>query len=277
MRPGGDATLTELPGPGRLATDGGRIVSNVSASEEPVLFLAIDHRNSVEKNLYKLTSPDPDTEATEVRITVDKLLVYEALLDAVPQLPEGVRAGIRSTRNTAPRSRELAGRAKDEVSLAMPVEASGKEWLEFAYGDDWVRHAEFFATDYPKVLVRDNPGFEPEQRAQQAGRLAEISKWATATGRRLLIELIVPATPAEDQAAGSERRYDDRQRPADTVAAIEYLQDRGVDPAIWKVEGLDQRDDVVKIVETARRGGRRPTASCSGGTRRKRTSIAGSA
>ncbi len=69
-------------------------MSKVSASEDPVLFLAIDHRSSVEKNLYKLRSPDPDTEATEARITADKLLVYEALLDAVPQLPKGVRAGI---------------------------------------------------------------------------------------------------------------------------------------------------------------------------------------
>lgn len=231
-------------------------MSNVSAPEDPVLFLAIDHRNSVEKNLYKLTSPDPDTEATKARITADKLLVYQALLDAVPQLPAHVRAGILIDEEYGASVAELAGRAKDEVSLAMPIEASGHDWLEFAYGDDWVRHAEFFPTDYPKVLVRDNPGFDPEQRAQQASRLAEISKWATAGGRSLLIELIVPATTAENQAAGSERHYDDGQRPADTVAAIEYLQDKGVDPAIWKVEGLDRPDDAVKIVETAQRGGR---------------------
>jgi 5-dehydro-2-deoxygluconokinase len=41
------------------------------------------------------------------------------------------------------------------------------------------------------------------------------------------------------------------------VAVIEYLQDKGVDPAIWKVEGLDEHDDAVKILETARRGGRK--------------------
>jgi 5-dehydro-2-deoxygluconokinase len=235
-------------------------VSKVNASEDPVLFLAIDHRNSVERDLYKLGSPDPDTEATEARITADKLLVYQALLDAVPQLPKGVRAGILIDEEYGASVAELAGRAKDGVSLAMPIEASGQDWLEFAYGDDWVRHAEFFSTDFSKVLVRDNPGFDPEQRAQQAGRLAEISKWAPASGRSLLIELIVPATSAENRASGSERRFDDAQRPADTVAAIEYLQDRGVDPAIWKVEGLDHHDDAVKIVETARRGGR--TAHC---------------
>ena len=238
------------------------MVSKVSASEDPILILAIDHRNSVERDLYKLGSPSPDTEATEARITADKLLVYQALLDAVPELPKAVRPGILIDEKYGASVAELAARAKDEagVALAMPIEASGKDWLEFAYGDDWVRHAEFFPTDYSKVLVRDNPGFDPAQRTQQASRLAEVSKWATATGRSLLIELIVPATPSENQVAGSEEQFDDGQRPADTVAVIEYLQDKGVDPAIWKVEGLDEHDNAVKIVETAQRGGR--TARC---------------
>ncbi len=135
-------------------------MSKVSASEDPILFLAIDHRNSVERDLYKLGSPGPDTEAaeaTEARITADKLLVYQALLDAVPQLPKGVRPGILIDEEYGASVAELAGRAKDVVSLAMPIEASGKDWLEFAYGDDWVRHAEFFPTDYSKVLGARQP------------------------------------------------------------------------------------------------------------------------
>jgi myo-inositol catabolism protein IolC len=37
---------------------------------------------------------------------------------------------------------------------------------------------------------------------------------------------------------------------------MQYLQDRGVDPAIWKVEGLDRHDDAVAVAATAQRGGR---------------------
>jgi hypothetical protein len=40
----------------------------------------------------------------------------------------------------------------------MPLEASGREWFDFAYGDDWQRHAGLFATGQVKVLVRDNRG-----------------------------------------------------------------------------------------------------------------------
>ena len=36
----------------------------------------------------------------------------------------------------------------------------------------------------------------------------------------------------------------------------EALQAAGVEPDIWKVEGLDRQEDAVKVVEVARRGGR---------------------
>ena len=55
---------------------------------------------------------------------------------------------------------------------------------------------------------------------------------------------------------GDQVRYDGELRPGHTVAAIEYLQDHGVDPAIWKVEGLNRHEDAEKIVDTAKRDGR---------------------
>jgi myo-inositol catabolism protein IolC len=40
------------------------------------------------------------------------------------------------------------------------------------------------------------------------------------------------------------------------VRAIRELQEAGVEPDIWKIEGLDHREDCVQVVETARRDGR---------------------
>jgi len=37
---------------------------------------------------------------------------------------------------------------------------------------------------------------------------------------------------------------------------IEELQDAQVDPDVWKIEGLDRREDCLKMVAAARRGGR---------------------
>jgi 5-dehydro-2-deoxygluconokinase len=37
---------------------------------------------------------------------------------------------------------------------------------------------------------------------------------------------------------------------------IQQLQDAGVEPDVWKIEGLDRREDCEKIVAVARQGGR---------------------
>jgi 5-dehydro-2-deoxygluconokinase len=40
------------------------------------------------------------------------------------------------------------------------------------------------------------------------------------------------------------------------VETIAELQDAGVEPDVWKIEGLDSRKDCEKVVAAARRGGR---------------------
>jgi 5-dehydro-2-deoxygluconokinase len=40
------------------------------------------------------------------------------------------------------------------------------------------------------------------------------------------------------------------------VQAIHELQDAGVEADVWKIEGLDRREDCVKVVAAARRNGR---------------------
>jgi myo-inositol catabolism protein IolC len=220
-----------------------------------LLILAVDHRASLERDLYGLTAPPSPAQAT--RISVDKLLVYQALLDAVAQLPAGIQPGVLIDEHYGASVAELASHSSGAVSLCMPIEASGNDWFEFAYGQDWQRHAEFFAADHAKVLVRDNPGLDPALREQQAERLAAVSAWAAAVGRSLIVELLVPATSADkDVTEGGADRYDDELRPGYTLKVMEYLQDHGVDPAIWKVEGLDRHDDAVAVAATAQRGGR---------------------
>jgi hypothetical protein len=57
----------------------------VSPASRPLLMLAADHRSSLERDLYGLTAaPTPEQAAW---ISADKMLIYQALLDAVPELP----------------------------------------------------------------------------------------------------------------------------------------------------------------------------------------------
>ncbi|WP_405795733.1 2-deoxy-5-keto-D-gluconate 6-phosphate aldolase domain-containing protein [Streptomyces sp. NBC_01506] len=224
-----------------------------------LLILAADHRNSLETGLYGLTGPPSPAQAA--RICADKLLIYQALLDAAEKLPASAQPGILIDEQYGADAIELAGRSGGAVNLSVPIEASGSEWFEFAYGDQWRRHAEFFPADHAKVLVRDNPGFDPGDRARQAEDLAEVSSWATDAGRPLILELLVPASESDKRAVGDDTaRYDAEIRPGLTVAVIEYLQDHGVEPAIWKIEGLERHEDTVAVLAAAQRDGR--TARC---------------
>ena len=223
-------------------------------TEPLLLILAMDQRDSIEQKLYDLSSaPSPEESAS---IAANKLLVFRGLLDAVAALPDGVKPGFLVDEQYGASPAVLAA-ADDRISLAMPLEASGQEWFDFAYGHDWREHATFFRADHPKVLIRDNPGLDETQRAEQAAKVAGIASWARLEGKDFIVELLVPAT--EDDLAtvdGDTGRYDREVRPALTVQAMEYLQDHGVEPAIWKIEGLDAREDAERIAATARRGGR---------------------
>jgi myo-inositol catabolism protein IolC len=160
------------------------------AQNRVLLILAADDRDSLERDLYRLTAPP--TPAQAARISADKLLIYQALLDAAAQLPADIEPGVLIDEKYGASVAELAACSGGAISLCMPVETSGREWFDFAY-DDWQRHAGFFAAGYAKVLVRDNPGLDPALREQQTRRLAQVSAWAAEAGRSLILELLVPA------------------------------------------------------------------------------------
>lgn len=223
-------------------------------TEPLLLILAMDQRDSIEQKLYDLDAAPTAEESAS--IAANKLLVYRGLLDAVPGLPEGVKPGFLVDEQYGASPAVLAA-ADERIGLAMPLEASGREWFDFAFGHDWREHAAFFGAGHPKVLIRDNPAFDEEQRAEQAAKLALISSWAHLEGRGFIVELLVPATDDDlAQVDGDADRYDREVRPGLTVQAIEYLQDHGVEPAIWKIEGLAAREDAERIAATARRDGR---------------------
>ena len=77
-----------------------------------------------------------------------------------------------------------------------------------------------------------------------------------------MFELVVPAEPGQleqfqaDPKAYDPKAYDLELRPALMVRTLHELQEAGVEPDIWKVEGLDRREDCVNVVAAARRDGR---------------------
>jgi myo-inositol catabolism protein IolC len=221
--------------------------------DKPLYLLAFDHRGSFEHDLFGAAEP----VSAEVRdgITRVKEIIFDAHLKA---LADGAPADACGVLVDEEFGAGVARLAKEEgVPLAMPVERSGQEEFQFQYGDDFGTHIEAFDPTFAKVLVRYNPEADAELNRRQTGRLATLSRWLRERETKFLFELLVPATTAQlDRFEGHQRDYDKKLRPALVVQTLAALQDGGVDPDIWKIEGLDSEADCAAVVTQARSGGR---------------------
>jgi myo-inositol catabolism protein IolC len=159
---------------------------------------------------------------------------------------------------------DVARNAKAEgLRFAMPVEKSGQNEFDFQYDDDFGRHIEDFDPTFNKVLVRYNPEGDAEMNERQSARLKRLSDWLHANDRTFLFELLVPAESSQlDAVGGDEGRYDVETRPGLMRRAIEELQAAGIEPDIWKIEGIDRREDCEMISEQTRSGTGRGGVVC---------------
>src|SRR5439155_14376280 len=141
---------------------------------------------------------------------------------------------------------------------ACPAEKSGQEEFDFEYGEEFAKHIEAFDPTFCKVLVRYNPEGDQALNRRQAARLRRLSEYLhRKRGSRFMFELLVPAEKAQLQLLEDDKKaYDLELRPRLMVEAIRELQDAGVEPDVWKIEGLDRREDCERIVAAARRDGR---------------------
>ena len=141
------------------------------------------------------------------------------------------------------------------LSLTMPVEKSGQNEFDFQYGSDFGAHIEKFDPFASKVLVRYNPDGDAEMNERQLGRLKELADWLHDNDRLFLFELLVPAEDAQLESVGGDTdRYDAELRPELMRRAIENCQNFGIEVDIWKIEGVDAREDAEMLSEQARKG-----------------------
>ncbi len=147
---------------------------------------------------------------------------------------------------------------KDGLMFAMPVEKSGQDEFDFDYGEDFGKHIEEFDPTFVKVLVRYNPEGDAVMNKRQLQRLKKLSDYLAQKKRPFLFELIVPSTATQlAKLGGSKEKYDQELRPKLMVDSIKEIQDAGVEPAIWKLEGVDKPESAKAVVKQAQSGGRK--------------------
>ena len=212
--------------------------------DQKLYVLAFDHRGSFEKMVGDVA-----------RVPDAKMLIWEGFQRAVAEGAPKEYAGVLVDDQYGP---NVAREAKaGGYELAMPVEKSGQNEFDFQHGEQFGEKIEEFDPDFSKVLVRYNPEGDREMNERQTARLRRLSEWLHERHRKFLFELLVPAEPAQlARFEGDEDRYDTELRPELMMEAILQLQNGGVEPDIWKIEGIDDREACNEIAQLVRREGR---------------------
>jgi myo-inositol catabolism protein IolC len=222
-----------------------------SGYDGKLYILAFDHRGSFQKKMFGIEG-DPTPEQTET-IADAKKLIFEGMELAVRRGVEAAATGVLVDEQFGSDIPRLA--KQHGLVLAMPAEKSGRDDFDFEYGDAFGEHIGRFDTDFTKVLVRYNPDGDAAMNRAQLQRLKRLSDWLHDNGRRFLFELLVPAEHAQlDAVGGDGERYDAELRPELMRRAIEDIQDFGIEVDVWKIEGVDAREDAELLARQTRRG-----------------------
>jgi 5-dehydro-2-deoxygluconokinase len=222
--------------------------------DKPLYILPFDHRGSFQKKMFGWSGTlTPDQTA---QIAAAKRVIYDGFRAALQAGVPDQKAGILVDEQFG--AAILRDARANGYSTACPAEKSGQDEFDFEYGEDFAAHIEAFEPTFCKVLVRYNPEGDQALNKRQAARLRTLSNYLHSESNSLfMFELLVPPEKAQlERVEGDKRAYDLGLRPELMAEAIERLQDAGVEPDVWKIEGLDRRQDCEKIVRAARWGGR---------------------
>jgi myo-inositol catabolism protein IolC len=222
--------------------------------DRPLYILPFDHRGSFQTKMFgwKGTLTAEQTAA----VAAAKQVIYDGFKVALKAGVPKEKAGILVDEQFG--AAILRDAAKNGYISCCPAEKSGQDEFDFEYGEDFAKHIEGFHPTFCKVLVRYNPEGEKALNQRQAARLKRLSDYLHGNGRsKFMFELLVPPEKAQlDRLKGDKKAYDLQVRPALMVQTIQELQDAGVEADVWKIEGLDRREDCEKVVVAAHRGGR---------------------
>lgn len=222
---------------------------------QPLYILPFDHRGSFQKKMFGWEG-DLSAEQT-AEIAAAKRVIYDAFKDAIEAGVSREKAGILVDAQFG--AAILRDAAAEGYQTACPAEKSGQDEFDFEYGDNFSDEIEEFRPTFCKVLVRYNPEGDKALNRRQASRLEKLSNYLHGgkSRSRFMFELLVPPEQAQlARVHGDKRSYDLQLRPGLMVQAIQELQAAGVEPDVWKIEGLDSRQDCERIVAAARANGR---------------------
>jgi myo-inositol catabolism protein IolC len=222
--------------------------------DKPLYVLPFDHRGSFQTQMFGWKGPL--TQGQTAQIAATKQVIYDGFQVAIAAGVPKDKAGILVDEQFG--AEILLDAAARGYSTSCPAEKSGQEEFDFQFGEEFDKHIEAFHPTFCKVLVRYNVEGDRNLNHRQSARLKRLSDYLHENSRSMfMFELLVPPVKAQlERFKGDKGAYDRELRPQLMVQAIEELQSAEVEPDVWKIEGLDRREDCAKVVAAARKRGR---------------------
>lgn len=221
--------------------------------DQPLYLLPFDHRHSYVTGMFHCEAPLSADQRDAVADS--KQVIYDGFRHALGHAVPVGSAGILVDEEFG--ADILRDAVRNGYVTALSTEKSGSAEFELEYGAAFASHIEAFKPTFAKALVRYNPEGDAAFNQWQTARLERLSDYCRTVGQRFMLQLLVPAATAQrDGVVAFGATRDPLVRPALILQAIRTLQDAGVEPDVWQIQGLDRRQDCEQVVATVRRGGR---------------------
>lgn len=212
---------------------------------EPLYMLAFDHRQ-VLRDLYP-TASTSELEASK-----------ETVLDALESLSSGVPKESLAFLVDEEYGSAAARSARERgLYVAMPIEASRTPQLQFQFPDDYEERFARFDPQVVKILVFHNPSDDARRKQEQFELLRRAGAVAQEQGRDYLLEVLITPTDEQlDQSGGTKSGFREELFPELLIQSIAEMQEAGIEPDLWKIEGLETVTDTAAVAAQANAQGR---------------------
>jgi len=130
----------------------------------------------------------------------------------------------------------------NSIAILVSVEKSGEKEFIFEFSD-FENHLNAFSPTFAKVLLHTESFKEIESKNRQIEKLKKVNEFCRKNSIKFLIEPLTYRQAADELLT-------------EQILIIEELNNSGIEPDVWKLEGSEQKENYEKIVNVARKEGR---------------------
>jgi 5-dehydro-2-deoxygluconokinase len=220
---------------------------------KPLYILPFDHRATFAQKMFgKDSILDLNSEEKEL-IREFKMLIYKGFKDALEKLIPTDYAAVLCDEEFG--SEVLLDALHNRFNTILTVEKSGEKEFKFQY-EDFREHIKKYHPTFAKVLIRYNPADEEGLKNRQKQNLKMVSDFCHENNFKFLLEVLVIPTESQLKDAGTKVAFDTKFRCDLAVEMVKDLQDFGIEPDVWKLEGFETIKDYEKVLKAIKRGRR---------------------